>query len=143
MNTKNIGIVSELKIMSELVSKGIVVSQPYGDNAPYDFIIDINGDLLKIQIKTAEKLKSDSMKISLCKRVGAKRLGRELYSSLGIDAVIAYSREENEFYFINLHDYKDVQEFVIRPKRFIKSKNNNIHIAEEFTMKKKLFNELH
>jgi hypothetical protein len=140
MNPKDKGIISELKIMSKLVSQGIVVSQPYGDNAPYDFIIDINGELLKIQVKTAEKRKNGSIKVPLCKRVGAKRLGRELYSDLGIDAVIAYSIEDDQCYFINLHKYKDVQEFFIRPKKTIKTNCKNINIAEEFIMERALFN---
>ena len=60
-NTKDVGIVSELKVLTELVSKGYIVSQPYGDNAPYDFIIDTNEKLLKIQVKTSNDLEDGSI----------------------------------------------------------------------------------
>ena len=54
-NTKDIGILSELKVITELVSMGYIVSQPYGDNAPYDFIIDNGDKIIKVHVKTAQE----------------------------------------------------------------------------------------
>lgn len=97
-NAKDVGIVSELKVLTELVSKGYIVSQPYGDNAPYDFIVDTNEKLLKIQVKTCNDLEDGTIKISLSKRDGTKRLHRTPYSQLNIDAIICYSRKYNQFF---------------------------------------------
>lgn len=51
-NSKSIGNLSEMKVMTRLIELGHKVSIPYGDNCRYDLILDLNGTLQKIQIKT-------------------------------------------------------------------------------------------
>lgn len=50
-NSNEYGISQELLVLSELVNYGIV-SIPYGNSARYDCILDIQGDIYKIQIKS-------------------------------------------------------------------------------------------
>ena len=45
---------SELAVASELTMKGYGVSFPFGHNHQYDLIVDKDGALYKIQIKTAK-----------------------------------------------------------------------------------------
>lgn len=52
MNTKQRGMIGETRFLFKCTELGITVSQPFGDNAPYDFVIDVNGRLLKVQCKT-------------------------------------------------------------------------------------------
>ena len=133
-NTKDVGILSELKVLTELVSLGCIVSQPYGDNAPYDFIVDINGRLIKVQVKTATEIENGSLRIPLVKRVGSKRIGRQKYSLLDVDAVIAYSKKYEEVFFIDLHKHNE-SEIFLRPKSTIKVKLNTMNIAEDFILR--------
>ena len=51
MNTKQIGHIAEIAFLLECANRKITVSIPYGDNARYDFIVDINNKLLKVQVK--------------------------------------------------------------------------------------------
>ena len=51
MNNKDVGIKTEFHILNFFVQLGYTISIPYGDNARYDFIIDIKGKLYKIQCK--------------------------------------------------------------------------------------------
>lgn len=53
MDTNTKGLLTELQVASYIIKKGYTVSVPYGDKDRYDQIWDINGKLLKIQIKTA------------------------------------------------------------------------------------------
>ena len=53
MDTNTKGIITELEVLSYVIKKGYSVSIPYGDKDRYDQIWDIQGKLLKIQIKTA------------------------------------------------------------------------------------------
>jgi hypothetical protein len=53
LNTKQKGNATEINCLAAFVSRGINVSIPYGDSARYDFIIDVNNKLYKIQCKTA------------------------------------------------------------------------------------------
>jgi hypothetical protein len=52
MNSKHKGEISEAVVISEFLKLGIPVSKPFGDNQPYDLIIDVEGILKKIQVKT-------------------------------------------------------------------------------------------
>jgi len=49
---KTKGIITEYKVISKLLELGYPVSKPVGDNLPYDIIIDIDGKLYTVQIKT-------------------------------------------------------------------------------------------
>lgn len=52
MNHTQIGDITEYEFVLYCLKKNIPVSKPMTNNLPYDFIIDINGKLLKIQVKT-------------------------------------------------------------------------------------------
>ena len=132
-NTKDIGILSELKVITELVEMGFIVSQPYGDNAPYDFIVDTGDKVLKVQVKTGIEQADGSIRIPLVKRVGAKRIGRQPYYLLNVDAVIAYSRRYKEFYYIDLKKWTN-EEIFLRPKSSVKRMIKSINIAEDFLL---------
>lgn len=49
--TKEIGNLTELQCITRLYELGCAVSIPYGDSEKYDFIIDINHHLYKLQCK--------------------------------------------------------------------------------------------
>ena len=55
MNTKTKGIITETETELSFEKLGYTVSFPFGDNARYDLIVDIDGILLRIQCKSAEK----------------------------------------------------------------------------------------
>lgn len=45
---------SELAVASELMTKGYGVSFPFGHNYQYDLIVDKDGSLYRVQVKTAK-----------------------------------------------------------------------------------------
>lgn len=53
MNVNLKGNLTELQVMLEAMKQGCAVSIPYGDCDRYDQIWDINGKLLKVQVKTS------------------------------------------------------------------------------------------
>lgn len=53
LNTKQKGNLTELQCITACYLLGYNVSIPYGENSRYDFILDLNGKLLKIQVKTS------------------------------------------------------------------------------------------
>ncbi len=53
ITTKNIGNLTELQCITRLYELGCPVSIPYGDSEKYDFIIDVNGHLYRLQCKHA------------------------------------------------------------------------------------------
>ena len=60
MNTKQVGSLTELQCITRFYELGYTVSIPYGDSEKYDFILDVNGKLYKLQCKhCSEKKDSD------------------------------------------------------------------------------------
>ena len=52
MNHTQVGDITEQKFILYCMERNIPISKPLNNNLPYDCIIDINGALLKIQVKT-------------------------------------------------------------------------------------------
>ena len=48
---KQKGDIGEAKCLAKMIELGIPVSLPFGDNQRYDMIIDVNGQLKRIQVK--------------------------------------------------------------------------------------------
>jgi hypothetical protein len=63
-NTKQKGNLTELQCLTAFVEMGFGVSIPYGDCYPYDFIVDIDGRLFKIQVKSSSLKDENSIKFS-------------------------------------------------------------------------------
>ena len=53
LSTKQKGNVTEVECMLAFLKLGYNVLTPYGDCERYDFVVDINGNFYKIQVKTA------------------------------------------------------------------------------------------
>ena len=53
MNTQIQGAMTQQKCFLKCIKAGFIVSKPLFDNARYDFILDTDNKLLKIQIKTS------------------------------------------------------------------------------------------
>ena len=47
------GITTELQVATYLLSLGYNVSQPFCQDSKYDLIVDVNGKLLRLQVKTS------------------------------------------------------------------------------------------
>ena len=53
MDSKFKGNITELEVLTYATKLGIQVSIPFGDRARYDQIWDVNGKLIKVQVKTS------------------------------------------------------------------------------------------
>lgn len=56
MNSKRIGNIGEAAALMKFVEIGIPVYLPFGDNEKADLIVELKGQLLKIQVKSSETL---------------------------------------------------------------------------------------
>ena len=57
LSTKAKGNLTELQCITAFYELGYQVSLPYGENSRYDFIADINGKLIRVQVKTSSPCK--------------------------------------------------------------------------------------
>lgn len=75
-NPKMIGEKTEGHILAMMLMLDKVVLMPFGDNQRYDFVIDENGEFLRVQCKTG-RVRKDAVEFdtcsSSCHRGGSKR----------------------------------------------------------------------
>lgn len=98
MNTKQIGELSEAFIVAKLLEAGYSVSRPIGDNQRYDLIIDSDGELYKVQCKTANVEANGSISFPLCSTYAHRGGARKNYLNQ-VDFVMAYCSETGEVYW--------------------------------------------
>ena len=90
--TQSIGISNELQCMLAFIQLGYECSVPFGNGSKYDFIADINGELLRFQCKSSHytcnhgKISKDSFSFStICSTTNTKETKRYTYNSDQID----------------------------------------------------------
>lgn len=87
------GEVSEMKVAINLINNGCRVSQTFGHSHPYDLIADIDGELVKIQVKTAKPHKKGNQYF-------IKLPQPEKYDRQNVDMFAGYAPGEDGVFFI-------------------------------------------
>jgi len=106
MNKKS-GELAECYFDYMAMKNGLVVSEPRGDSAPYDRIVEWDGKLFKVQIKMRSSTNSVIKKnyvLAISKSDGAA------YTPKEVDVVAIHLRNEDIWYFVPI-------EFISRKMR--------------------------
>lgn len=88
---------SELRFALSAYEKGFIVSLPFGGDTIYDAIVDNNGKLTRVQVKTVNNRAVDSNKFKLNTLHAS---GTEKYSSSDVDVIAGYIKSLDIWYFI-------------------------------------------
>lgn len=130
MNTNILGKTTELEILLYVTKKGVSVSIPFGDKEKYDQIWDIDGKLLRIQIKTSHLYKKSSSKAIEFKTTGTSNGKTTFYSKKDIDYFATFW--EDQVYVIPVGETQSKK--ILR----FESLNNasNISWAKDYTFEK-------
>lgn len=68
------GTALELEFAAECILRGAVVSQPFGDNAHYDFLVDDEKKIYRVQVKSASAKKGGkSFSVNLTRKIPKMR----------------------------------------------------------------------
>ena len=91
------GELVELRFLARAAELGLRVSKPYGDSAPYDFLVESGGTVYKVQVK------STSYSESKCKAfICTTHTQRRPYSKEEVDFIAAYIISDDAWYIIPL-----------------------------------------
>lgn len=90
-----------------MTKKGISVSIPFGDKDRYDQIWDINGKLIKIQIKTSHISKKNTGKAIEFKTTGTSNGKTTKYSKKDIDYFATFW--ENQVYVVPVEETSSIK----------------------------------
>lgn len=155
--TQSVGNVTELKCLLKFIELGYECSIPYGNGAKYDFIADVNGEMLRIQCKSATAIKSKRLNHSndeiegfsistMSSTTNTQKTVRHRYDKSQIDYFATVFNEQ--VYLISVNECSTAKTL-----RFLPPANNNknynkaedyeiekvISISEEFLQSKKDF----
>jgi len=133
MDTNVKGKITEVEILSYIIKKGYSVSLPYGDKDRYDQIWDINGQLLRIQVKTAHLYTKNTGKAIEFKTTGTSNGRTTSYTKKDIDFFATYW--EGKVYIV------PVEETSSRKVLRFESNNpnqSNISWAKDYTVEEVL-----
>ena len=132
LETKQIGNLTELQCITAFYELGYKVSLPYGENSRYDFIADINGKLIRVQVKTCKSSEDGSVISFPCRssRVNSKGCYQRQYSRDEIDYFCTYYN--HMCYMVPIDECSKEKKL-----RFSKPKNNQngrINYAKEYEL---------
>lgn len=101
-NTKQLGDETEARIISELVAAGYSVSVPFGDNDKYDLIVDNEGDLYRIQCKTAWANKQNTIRFNTHSQTTKDGAYHEQTYEDEVDCFVVRYPKSNSIYWIDI-----------------------------------------
>ena len=125
VDTRVKGELTEIKCQLYCLENGYIVSKPILDNARYDMILDYNGKLYRIQIKTSRWMSEEHEGIIFnCKSQHSISGGNKImkYSPEEIDFFM--TEFENEYYLIPCEKTKTEMRLRFKP-----TKNGQDHKA--------------
>lgn len=104
MNTKQIGDTSEAVVLAALIRRGYSVSIPFGDNDPYDLVVDGAESLLRVQVKTGW-LEEGCVRFKTASKTtaGGQRVDRD-YTAGEVDGFAVRCRDSDVLYWVPVED---------------------------------------
>ena len=122
MDTKLKADIAESAVVTELLKRGFRVLKPVGDRLPYDVALDLNGNLLRIQVKCAWFDSKAGAYVVDARRTktNRRRMLRQCYNADDFDFAIVYLADTNVFYVMPVSvfaSYESTVTFVETDKR--------------------------
>ena len=130
MDTNILGKTTELEVLLYVTKKGVSVSIPFGDKNRYDQIWDINGKLVRVQVKTSHLYTKNTGKAIEFKTTGTSNGKITCYSKNDIDYFATFW--DNQVYVVPVEETSSKK--VLRFESSINS--SNISWAKDYTFEK-------
>lgn len=139
LESKQKGIITELQCLTYFSQYGFNVCIPYGENSKYDFIIDVNHHLLRIQVKTCNGFLNSDGQLA-----GIEFFSKSTHSNTNKTVTKYYTSEDIDYFATFWEDnvyLVPVNECSSKKRLwFVKPKGNNSNscIAKNYTLEKQL-----
>ena len=100
MDTKQKGDIAEQSVLLFALKMGWGVAKPIGDRLPYDLILDVNGKLAKIQVKSAwwDTVKQNYVVDNRRTKTNRRKMIRSSYNLTDFDFAIVHIDDIDVFY---------------------------------------------
>ena len=116
------GLLAELKFEIECLKRNIPISKPIHPKSVYDYVLDIEGKLIKVQIKyTSCRNPSGNFRLTCAKGSTSDQSKRQTYNKKDVDFLIGLTSDE-DWYLIPIE--KSVTTCITLAKKWNEFKNN-------------------
>lgn len=139
MTAKQKGNFTELRCIAACIENGCTVSIPYGENCKYDFIIDIEGLLVKVQAKTASLKATTIPAIEFyckCNHRNATGITYTTYTPEDIDYFATFWKDKA--YLIPASECSTKKSLRLEKPEDYKPQNAIINFAEDYELGKQI-----
>jgi hypothetical protein len=137
MDSKQKGNITELEVLTYITKLGYQVSIPFGDRERYDQIWDINGKLLKIQIKTSHYIDEEENGIKFSCRSNTKVGGKIQHARYTKDEIDYFATMwNNQCYLVPINECSN--EKTLRLQYPSNGQKQGINLAEYYTAEKQI-----
>jgi hypothetical protein len=96
--SKRKGVIAELIFVVKAASMGFAVLKPYGDSEPYDIVIEENGRLLRIQVKSVFTTNRWGYSVAVARHGQGRPMVQ--YCAQEIDFIAAYVVPHDVWYIV-------------------------------------------
>lgn len=137
MNTVEIGDIGELKAQLLFAQQGAIVSRPLTTNSRYDLIVDIQGHLYKVQVKTTAKINDGKMIFATKTTNYVKGNWKSVpYTLEEVDIFFLYCIENDWCGLYIPNKENPMSQIIIRVVPPRNNQKTGIHFAEDFSFLK-------
>ena len=126
-NTNKKGDIAELAVAKKFLELGFWVSIPFGDDAPYDLIVDnLKGELIRVQVKHIKPRKG-TLRFRLLADSGKP------YKET-TDLIAGYNPENGKIYVINPNNFTANRMVTLKLDKPKNNQEQGVNLAENFVL---------
>lgn len=140
LNSKTKGNITELSCILEFVKRGYQVSIPYGENAKYDFVVDINNKFYRFQSKTCRFTDGRTCSVRFNKKAIKRGVDKTKIDNYTKDDIDYFCTFYNGICYIVDVNTESKNQFAIRIGNSKHNQTKGINFAEDYTIDKFLSN---
>ena len=135
MNSKDKGNIGEAVFLMEMLKAGCIVSKPFGDNARYDFIVDVNNKLYKFQVKYCNSITENNSVVCPCAS-SKNHTTNKVYSTYqnDVDYIAFYVVPYNQLAIIPIEEIGSHKSITLRVDKPKNNQDNKIRYLEDYTV---------
>lgn len=132
--TKQKGLLTELQCQTYFTQLGYNVSIPLGEDCRYDMIVDINGQLIRVQVKTCHQIDNGITFSTRSTQINTQQTKQKTYNPNEIDYFATYWN--NKVYLIKVDDCLSATRTLLFEKK--KINQGDIYFIEDYEVEKTL-----
>lgn len=113
------GEVAEARFVAKALSLGFAVLRPFGDNQPYDFVLQSHGRMTRVQVKSAWTPFRKGVYQIMTSMGRRTRRGLRSYTLDDVDFIVVYLGPQDDWFIIPVTELLTTIHFFLSPRSLL------------------------